>query len=82
MEQVKELFRLIELAEVDVPLIATNFLFRRVQPCNDRVHPLLEYEREEDATQETSANFLGPELNSWLNDFFIMTGYTRPPRAQ
>jgi hypothetical protein len=50
MEQVQELLGLFDRTWIDGPIVVTNFIFRRVQPCKERVHPMYEYSRSDDAT--------------------------------
>jgi hypothetical protein len=38
--------------QIDGPIVATNFIFRRVQPCKERVHLMYEYSGSDDVTQE------------------------------
>jgi hypothetical protein len=45
MVQVQELLGLFNKNQIDGPIVATNSIFRRVQPCKDRVHPMYEYSR-------------------------------------
>jgi hypothetical protein len=50
MVQVQELLGLFDKTQIDGPIVATNFIFRRVQPCKERVHPMYEYSGSDDAT--------------------------------
>jgi hypothetical protein len=54
MVQVQELLRLFDNTRIDGPIIATNFIFRRVQSGKDRVHPMYEYSESSDVTRESS----------------------------
>jgi hypothetical protein len=50
MVQVQELLGLFDRTRIDGPIVTTNFIFRRVQPCKERVHPMYEYSGSDDAT--------------------------------
>jgi hypothetical protein len=43
--------------------VALNFIYRRVQPCKERVHPLYEYTRLNDPTRESARNLMRDEVN-------------------
>ena len=43
MEQVRELLGLINQKRLDGVIVATNFTFRRIQPCKERKHPAFEF---------------------------------------
>jgi hypothetical protein len=49
---VQELLGLFDRNQIDGPIVATNFIFRRVQPCKERVHLMYEYSGSDDVTQE------------------------------
>jgi hypothetical protein len=50
MVQVQELLGLFDKTQIDDPIVMTNFIFRRVQSCKDRVHPMYKYAGSDDAT--------------------------------
>jgi hypothetical protein len=63
MVQVKELPRMFNRSQLDRPRVALNFIFRRVQPCKKRVHPLYEYSGSGDPTKESARNLMHEEVN-------------------
>lgn len=75
MVQVRELLQLIDKSRLDGPIIVSNFLFWRVQPCKERVHPMFEYSGGNDSTRESSEIMTGAELNKRLEVLLNMTGY-------
>jgi hypothetical protein len=52
MVQVQELLVLFDRTWIDGPIVVTNFIFRQVQPYKERVHPMYEYSRSNDVTQD------------------------------
>lgn len=78
MVQVQEL---LDKTQIDGPIVATNFIFRRVQPCKERVHPMYEYSGSDDATQETSEQLPSEEIDRWLAQLFDLAGYRLLPNA-
>ena len=52
MTQVTELLELIKGCDIDGPLVACNFIMRRVQPCKERAHPGFAFEGKRDGTRE------------------------------
>jgi hypothetical protein len=75
MGQVEELLGMIDRRQLDGPIIALNFISRRVQPCKERVHPLYEYSRSGDLTRESARNLSREEVNWWLAQLFDLIGY-------
>lgn len=75
MVQVEKLLKLINRAELDGPMVAANFMFRRIQPCKDRVHQMFGYDGSQDATRETPDELPSKEINKHLADLFVMSGY-------
>jgi hypothetical protein len=63
MVQVEELLRMFDRSQLDRPIIALNFIGRRVQPCKERVHPLYEYLGLGDPTRESARNLSREEVN-------------------
>jgi hypothetical protein len=59
----------------ELPMVALNFIGRRVQPCKERVHPLYEYSGSGDPTRESTRNLSREEVNWWLAQLFDLTGY-------
>jgi hypothetical protein len=81
MVQVRELLELIDRRRIDGPYVAANYMFRRVQPCKDRVHPMFEYTGTADPTRETLEVMPHGELDRWLALVFDMRGYQIPNGA-
>ena len=44
LEQIAELLRMIMWGKLDGPSVVGNFISRRIQPCQKRVHPGFEYQ--------------------------------------
>jgi hypothetical protein len=59
----------------------TNFIFRRVQPCKDRVHPMYKYSGSIDVTWESLEELLSEEIDRWLAQLFNLVGYRLLPNA-
>jgi hypothetical protein len=66
MVQVEELLGMVDKRQLDGLTIALNFIYRRVQPCKERVHPLYEYSGSGDPTRESASNLSREEVNWWL----------------
>jgi hypothetical protein len=84
MVQVRELLELIDRRRIDGPYVAANYIFRRVQPCKERVHPMFEYTGGADPTREMLEVMPREELDRRLALVFDMRGYLIPndaPRA-
>jgi hypothetical protein len=63
MVQVEELLGMIDRRQLDGSMTALNFIFRQVQPCKERVHPLYEYSGSGDPTRESARNLSHEEVN-------------------
>ena len=84
MVQVRELLGLIDRRRIDGPYVAANYMYRRVQPCKDRVHPMFECTGHAELTRETGEEMPHGELDRRLGLVFDMRGYQIPsgaPRA-
>jgi hypothetical protein len=81
MVQVQELLELFDKIRIDGPIVVTNFIFRRVQPCKDRVHPMYEYSGSDDMTRESLEELLSVEIDRWLAQLFDLVGYRLLPNA-
>jgi hypothetical protein len=75
MVQVEELLGMFNRSQLDGPIVALNFICRRVQPYKERVHPLYVYSGSGDPTRESARNVLREEVNRWLAQLFNLTGY-------
>jgi hypothetical protein len=53
---VEELLGMVDKRQLDRLTIALNFIYRRVQLCKERVHPLFEYSGSGDPTRESARN--------------------------
>jgi hypothetical protein len=78
MVQVEELLRMFDRNRLDGPTVVLNFIYRRVQPCKERVHPLYEYSGLGDPTRESAGNLTHEEVNWWLAQLFDLLGYRLP----
>jgi hypothetical protein len=63
MVQVEELLGMFDRSKLDGPIVALNFIGRRVQPCKEWVHPLYEYSGSGDPTRESTRNLSREEVN-------------------
>jgi hypothetical protein len=63
---VQELLELFDKTQMDGPIVATNFIFRWVQPCKERVHPMYKYSWSDDTTRESSEELPSEEIDKWL----------------
>jgi hypothetical protein len=61
--------------QLDRPTMALNFIYRRVQSCKERVHPLYEYSGSGDPTRASARNLSCEEVNWWLAHLFDLTRY-------
>jgi hypothetical protein len=78
MVQVEVLLGMFDRNRLDGPMVALNFIYRRVQPCKERVHPLYEYSGLGDPTRESARNLRHKEVNWWLAQLFDLSGYRLP----
>ena len=62
MEQVRELLWLIDCRRFDRVIVATNFMFRRIQPCKERAHPTFEFRGDTDGTREVPEEIARDEV--------------------
>jgi hypothetical protein len=81
MVQVQELLKLFDRTRIDGPIVTTNFIFRRVQPCKERVHPMYEYSRSNDVTQESLDGHPSEEIDRWLAQLLDLAGHRLLPNA-
>jgi hypothetical protein len=81
MVQVEELLRMFDKNRLDGPTVVLNFIYRRVQPCKERVHPLYEYSGSDDPTRESGRNLMHDEVNWWLAQLFDLSGYWLLPNT-
>jgi hypothetical protein len=81
MVQVEELLRMFDKNRLDGPTVVLNFIYRRVQPCKERVHPLYEYSGSDDPTRESGRNLMHDEVNWWLAQLFDLLGYWLLPNT-
>ncbi|HET8670193.1 MAG TPA: hypothetical protein VFM05_06045 [Candidatus Saccharimonadales bacterium] len=70
MVQVDELLKLIDRENLNGVGVAANFLFRRVQPCKQRVHPGYEYRGDNDPTREQNRPLGKDECKRRLEQMF------------
>lgn len=61
---------LIEWSCLDEPGVVGNFLSRRVQPCQRRVHPGFEYQGSQDTTRMVRENLEKTEIHRRINELF------------
>jgi hypothetical protein len=81
MVQVQELLELFDKTRIDGPIVVTNFIFRRVQPYKERVHPMYEYSGSADATRESLEELPSEEIDRRLAQLFDLAGYRLLPSA-
>jgi hypothetical protein len=75
MVQVQELLELFDKTRIDDPIVTTNFIFRQVQPCKERVCPMYEYSRSADTTRESLEELPSEEIDRRLAQLFDLVGY-------
>jgi hypothetical protein len=75
MVQVEELLGMFDRNRLDRPMVALNFICRRVQPCKERLHPLYDYSGSNDPTRESTRNLTRDEVNWWLAQLFDLSRY-------
>jgi hypothetical protein len=81
MVQVQELLGLFDKTWINGPIVVTNFIFRRVQPYKDRVHPMYEYSGSADTTQESLEELPSTEIDRRLAQLFDLVGYRLLPNV-
>lgn len=79
MVEVQELLQLFNKQRLDGLMMVANWVYKRVQPCKERVHPMYEYESVGDATRESPDALGVDECNLRLVKLFVMDGYRMPP---
>jgi hypothetical protein len=72
---------LFDKTQIDGPIVVTNFIFRRVQPCKDRVHLMYEYSGPSDVTQESLEKLPSEEIDRQLAQLFDLVGYRLLPNT-
>jgi hypothetical protein len=82
MMQVNELMELIDRRRLDGVVVASNFLFRRVQPCNDRIHPAYEWRGDQDPTREVPEKIDRDKVLRCLDIIFQTRGWRAPQEQQ
>jgi hypothetical protein len=81
MVQVQELLRLFDKTRIDGQIVATNFIFRWVQPFKDRVHLMYTYSRSTDTTRESLEELSSEEIDRRLAQLFDLARYRLLPNA-
>jgi hypothetical protein len=81
-EQVEELMALLPWNRLDGPVVAGNFISRRVQPCQRRVHAEYEYQGLADQTRMHSKDLDHDEVIRWIRELFNLAdqSYSSPSR--
>jgi len=74
MEQVRELLWLTNHRRFDGVIVVMNFMFRRIQPCKERAHPVFEYQGDTDGTREVPEEIARDEIMRWIEMLFNLTG--------
>ena len=77
MEQVMELLALIDRRRLDGVIVATNFIFRQVQPSQERAHPRYEFWGENDGTREVPEEISRVEVKRCISMMFNLMGHLR-----
>jgi hypothetical protein len=81
MVQVQELLELFDRTRVDGPIVMTNFIFRRVQPCKERVHPMYDYSGSNDVTRESLEGLPSEEIDRRLAQLLDLARYRLLPNT-
>jgi hypothetical protein len=74
MDQVRELLALIDRRRLDGVIVASNFVFWRVQPSKERTHPGFEFQGETDGTREVPEEIDQEEAKWRLAMMFNLRG--------
>ena len=74
MEQVRELLGLINRKRLNGVIVATNFTFRRIQPCKERAHPEFEFWGDTDRTHEVPEEIDQDKVKRWIVMLFNLAG--------
>jgi hypothetical protein len=82
--QVEELMALLPWNRLDRPAIARNFMSRRVQPCQRRVHARYEYQRLADQTRMRLEDLDHDEVMRRIGELFNLVdqSYSCPSKIQ
>jgi hypothetical protein len=82
--QVEELVALLPWNHLDGPAMAGNFISRRVQPCQRRVHAGYEYQGSADQTRMRSEDLDHDEVIRRIGELFNLAdqGYSSPSKIQ
>ena len=70
LEQIQELIGLIPWRKLDGPSVVGNFISRRIQPCQRRVHPGYEYQGSTDPTRTRQEAFDKIEVKAKIGELF------------
>ena len=74
MEQVRELLGLINRKRLNGVIVATNFTFRRIQPCKERAHPGFEFRGDTGGTREVPEEINRDEVRHRIVMLFNLMG--------
>lgn len=66
----EELLDILTHTDIDGVGATLNFIGRRIQPCNERVHPTYEY-RDEDFAREAPEKLMNEKIGEWASKFFM-----------
>jgi hypothetical protein len=75
---------LLPWSHLDGPAVAENFISRRVQPCQRRVHVRYEYQGSADQTRMQSEDLDHDEVIRWIGELFNLVdqSYSCPSKIQ
>ena len=70
LEQILEIFGMIPWKKLDGPSMVGNFISRRIQPCQRRVHPSYEYQGSADPTRTRQGALDKIEIKARIGELF------------
>ena len=70
LEQIAELLGMIPWGKLDGPSVVGNFISRRIQPCQKRVHPGYEYQGTTDPTRTRKEVLDKIEVKARIGELF------------
>jgi hypothetical protein len=70
LEQIAELLEMIPWEKLDGPSVVRNFISRRIQPCQKRLHPGYEYQCSVDPTRTRKEALDKIEIKARIRELF------------
>lgn len=76
MEQVRELLTPLNRKRLNGVIVATNFIFRQMQPYKERAHPAYEFRGDTDGTREVPEEIERDEVKCRITMLFNLSVHT------